>query len=401
MAQLGVVFVAPDYRNFPQGTISDMVMDATNAIQWTRDNIHTFGGDKNNIYVVSQSAGAHIGAMMMLLQARKVEIYKKLKAHLIELKHYAKHTPQSSSSSSRSHIECESSVRLKKNISTLEQKLMSAEFDSLWNPQTDLQAFIGIAGPYNLEDMKYYLDHRGLYTDIIDSIMENDLRSSSPFYCVQDLFISPADAKHKLKPLSSIDSTDASKPFVSMTEIEFDGTALNGDIDDDDGEEEDDTYDVSDEWNEGSTKSKRKKHKYTANNPLRLSNLQRIDMNPNFIDMHNTICTEKVELKLPPMYLFHGETDLSCPVSNTKQFSLALANYGVKTFIKIYANKSHTAPIIEDPISGKDPLMCDMLQIIYPNQSLTSIVHEIEASMTGGLKIPQRVIDMAGFVCPF
>ena len=82
LAQLGVIFVAPDYRNFPQGTITDMVTDATNAIQWTQDNIHKYGGDKDNIYIISQSAGAHIGALMMLVQAQKVEIYKKLKSYI-------------------------------------------------------------------------------------------------------------------------------------------------------------------------------------------------------------------------------------------------------------------------------------------------------------------------------
>merc|ERR1719249_169945 len=86
LAQLGIIFVAPDYRNFPQGTISDSVIDATNAVQWTMDNIEEYGGDKNNIYVISQSAGAHIGALMMLLQAQKVAMYQKLKSHLGHLK---------------------------------------------------------------------------------------------------------------------------------------------------------------------------------------------------------------------------------------------------------------------------------------------------------------------------
>merc|ERR1712233_117242 len=91
------------------------------------------------------------------------------------------------------------------------------------------------------------------------------------------------------------------------------------------------------------------------------------------LSLHQVL-RQKVELNLPSVYLFHGSNDVSCPVSNTKTFSLALANYGVKTFIKIYANQSHTAPIIENPIAGKDPLCCDILQIIYPQQSLTDIV---------------------------
>ena len=69
MAQLGVVFVSPDYRNFPQGTINDMVIDTTNAIQWTQDNIHKYGGDKNNMYVISQSAGAHMVYLDLLHQS--------------------------------------------------------------------------------------------------------------------------------------------------------------------------------------------------------------------------------------------------------------------------------------------------------------------------------------------
>lgn len=170
MAQLGVVFVSPDYRNFPQGTINDMVIDATNAIQWTQDNIHKYGGDKNNMYVISQSAGAHIGALMMLLQARKVEIYKKLKSYLIQLKHYKKQSKMNNDNNLRNRINNNVSDDIKDNsadskilnnedseidemIKTVEAKLLSDEYSSLWNPQKDLKAFIGIAGPYNLQGL--------------------------------------------------------------------------------------------------------------------------------------------------------------------------------------------------------------------------------------------------------
>jgi len=404
LAQLGVIFVSPDYRNFPQGTISDMVTDATNAVQWAQENIHKYGGDKNKMYVISQSAGAHIGALMMLMQARKVEVYRKLKAYLVELKYYKKQSKMYNKN--RHHIDNEEDRTLNKVIERVEDKLMSDEYNALWDPQTDLKAFIGIAGPYNLQDMKYYLDQRGLYSDIIDKIMEDDLRKASPFYCLYDLFISPHDNKRKLKPLDRISSiTDTSKPFVSMTEIEVDEDVLSGNYDE---------YDVHDEQKEGSTKSQptksgKRKRKRKRKGKSKSNVLKEVEDDKEkeeeyecpSLDVDGLILNEKVELKLPAMYLFHGGKDLSCPVSNTKTFSVALANYGVKTFIKIYENKSHTAPIIEDPISGKDPLMCDMLQIIYPDQSLTNIVHEIEESVTGGLRIPQWVIDLASFVCPF
>lgn len=229
--------------------------------------------------------------------------------------------------------------------------------------------------------MKYYLDNRGLYCDIIYKVMDGDLRKASPFYCIYDLFISPRDNKRKLKPLNKIDTRNPNKPYISMTEIDFDSTQLNNNKSDDDNKNGND----NDDDNEGSGDSGNG-YNYLCRPEL---------------DIDKMIKTEKVELNLPSMYLFHGEDDLSCPVSNTKTFSLSLANYGVKTFIKLYPNKSHTAPIIEDPISGRDPLVCDMLQIIYPDLKLNSIIHEIENTMTGGLRLPQFIIDLASFVCPF
>jgi len=338
---------------------------------------------------------------MMLLQARKVQIYKKLKSYLIQLKHYKKQSKMNMNNinnnatnnmrnrvnddidTSSNDDKTKDELELDEMIKTVEDKLLSDEYSSLWNPQKDLKAFIGIAGPYNLQDMKHYLDGRGLYSDVIYKIMNNDLRKASPFYCLYDLFESK-EANRKLKPLNKIDLTSPNKPYISMTEIDFDPKSMriNEDID----------YDATDELDEGGD-SKYKQSKKKINNGYKL-------LRPK-LNIDSIINIEKVELKLPSMYLFHGSNDLSCPVSNTKTFSLALANYGVKTFIKIYPNKSHTAPIIEDPISGKDPLCIDMLQIIYPNQSLTHIVHEIENTMTGGLRLPQFIIDLASFVCPF
>lgn len=163
MAQLGVVFVSPDYRNFPQGNINDMVTDATNAIQWTRDNIHKYGGDKDNMYVISQSAGAHIGALMMLLQARKIQIHKKLKSYLIQLKHYKKQSKMNKNMNMDNKSDTNiiknrkdnntEDLELDKMIKNVENKLLSDEYNSLWNPQKDLKAFIGIAGPYNLQGL--------------------------------------------------------------------------------------------------------------------------------------------------------------------------------------------------------------------------------------------------------
>ncbi|ONM19230.1 putative isoprenylcysteine alpha-carbonyl methylesterase ICMEL2 [Zea mays] len=58
-------------RNFPQGTISDMVSDASEAISFICNNVVSFGGDPNKTYLMGQSAGAHIVACTLLEQAIK------------------------------------------------------------------------------------------------------------------------------------------------------------------------------------------------------------------------------------------------------------------------------------------------------------------------------------------
>ena len=60
MTNNGYLVVTPDYRNFPQGRMQDMVDDVTDSIAWTFRNIERFGGDTNRITIMGQSAGAHL-----------------------------------------------------------------------------------------------------------------------------------------------------------------------------------------------------------------------------------------------------------------------------------------------------------------------------------------------------
>ena len=62
----GVLVVIPDYRNFPQANVGEMVEDVDEAIQWTLDNCATYGGDPKRVLVVGQSAGAHLGRCVLL-----------------------------------------------------------------------------------------------------------------------------------------------------------------------------------------------------------------------------------------------------------------------------------------------------------------------------------------------
>lgn len=55
---MGVLTIVPDYRNFPQGDIQDMVADIVAAVSWTSKNARQYGGNPEKIVLAGQSAGS-------------------------------------------------------------------------------------------------------------------------------------------------------------------------------------------------------------------------------------------------------------------------------------------------------------------------------------------------------
>ncbi|CAM0954025.1 unnamed protein product [Alopecurus aequalis] len=138
LAERGVIVACIDYRNFPQGTISDMVSDASEAISFICDSVDCYGGDPNQIYLMGQSAGAHISACALLEQA-----VKESKGEEIS-----------------------------------------------WSV-TQIKAYFGLSGGYNMQNLVDYFHERGLYRSIFLSIMEGE-KSLSRF--------SPEIVTEKLDP---------------------------------------------------------------------------------------------------------------------------------------------------------------------------------------------------------
>jgi prenylcysteine alpha-carboxyl methylesterase len=65
----GFIVASLDYRNFPQGTVGDMIQDVGTGIGWVVKRAEALGGDPKRVVVVGQSAGAHLGATAILRQA--------------------------------------------------------------------------------------------------------------------------------------------------------------------------------------------------------------------------------------------------------------------------------------------------------------------------------------------
>ncbi|XP_034210341.1 isoprenylcysteine alpha-carbonyl methylesterase ICME-like isoform X2 [Prunus dulcis] len=155
--------------NFPQGTISDMVKDASEGISYICNNIADYGGDPNRIYLMGQSAGAHISSCALLEQAIKE----------------------------------------------------SKKEESISWSVSQIKAYFGLSGGYNLINLVDHFDNRGLYRSIFLSIMEGEesLHQFSPELKVKDP--SNRNAVSLLPPITLFHGTadysipsDASKIFV-------------------------------------------------------------------------------------------------------------------------------------------------------------------------------------------
>lgn len=119
----GFIVASLDYRNFPQGTVGEMIQDVGCGIGWVVKRAVALGGDPRRIVVVGQSAGAHLSATAILRQA--------------------------------------------------EWELSGYGLASAWSPSS-LAGFVGVSGVYSPDDQSL-VDHfhrRGLHREVFHSIME-------------------------------------------------------------------------------------------------------------------------------------------------------------------------------------------------------------------------------------
>jgi len=65
----GWTVVLPNYTLFPASHIEDMVVDVAEAIKWTNENISDYHGDRDQIFLVGHSAGAHLVSLTLLHDA--------------------------------------------------------------------------------------------------------------------------------------------------------------------------------------------------------------------------------------------------------------------------------------------------------------------------------------------
>lgn len=165
----GVLFIAPDYRNFPEATVPTMVHDVALAIDWVLSNLEALGGDPDNVTLMGQSAGAHLSAMVIVEQSDQEAAWI------------------ASSASSPS------------------------ETDNLVEPGWSLASvarFVGISGPYDIVQVMPTMRERGLPRRVIRMLMDHDLNRFSPTQRVRDLTVAdPLQALSLFPPVHLFNGT--------------------------------------------------------------------------------------------------------------------------------------------------------------------------------------------------
>ena len=102
--------------------------------------------------------------------------------------------------------------------------------------------------------------------------------------------------------------------------------------------------------------------------------------------------TPEIAAVLPRMMLLHGTADKSVPIDNAEAYVSALITAGVRCTLKAYVGKTHTQPIIEDPMKGgQDQLMDEILSLIRGEKC-----YNVQFPM-----LPSLLIDAATLICPF
>jgi len=170
----GVLVVAVDYRNFPFGSVPDMVADLDRGISWAFANVAAYGGDPSNVVITGQSAGAHLSSLLLL--QRSLAEAREEEASDPEAAHAAR---TSSASSARWSKDSNGGGANGSNGAAETEAAIG------WSTR-DVRGYVGVSGPYDLHELASHLEARHLGSVLLRHMCpEGDLTGCSPVCVLQ------------------------------------------------------------------------------------------------------------------------------------------------------------------------------------------------------------------------
>tara|TARA_B100000795_G_C22777004_1_gene430472 strand:- start:232 stop:1863 length:1632 start_codon:yes stop_codon:yes gene_type:complete len=304
----GVIVVTPDYRQFPQVGIDEMLSDVDEAIQWTFDHIQEYGGDVTKIFIAGQSAGAHLTSSLVLEHASK-EIKErkgtqKVKPNGLGLgitnNIIEGEEEEEDGTNEKNEKNCPSPKSPSINTTTQAAHIITQQEDAINNQQmssnrsnkpegvggsralkllpwkcSQIAGYVGISGPYQLVHLREHLFHRGIeQVSFLTHLIGGEKTS-----LMTDTQRDVALAKQS--------------PAIRLRSSTFQGD-----------------HETGGSGNFGSWLTKGS--------------------------------------VFPPFVLIHGESDNVVPTRSTKEFAKSLRSAGIDVTVKYLRGASHTDPIIED-----------------------------------------------------
>lgn len=180
---IGYVVVAPDYRNFPQGDITDMLEDVQASLEWTIENIEKYGGNPQLITLGGQSAGSHICMCLLVrlledidrltLQSLKEGTSSDSAMNALDASHVHESPEPVSTSSGTSSDMLVPTVGRKKYTS---KELLSY-----------IKLLVGVSGPYDMTTLIPHMQERGLDASLLEYVFKQDVTRYSPTIKLQNL----------------------------------------------------------------------------------------------------------------------------------------------------------------------------------------------------------------------
>lgn len=182
LAAAGTLVVAVDYRNYPCVDMAEMVDDVQRAIGWVLENIEHYGGDPNNVVLIGQSAGAHLGAMALIQQAQ-AEIAARAVARTDSFCDTALDIADSSDSDDN---EAEVLPRVGSGVSSVDSGEWEPRSPRLWSP-LQLRGFVGVSGVYDLPELKIHMESRKIFPLLDRLCKDGALTMYSPVQRITEL----------------------------------------------------------------------------------------------------------------------------------------------------------------------------------------------------------------------